>query len=52
MNWLTTRLSEPSTYGGILALLSLIGLTLAPEQAQAITQAGVAIGGAIAAFCR
>lgn len=52
MNWLSARLREPSTYGGILALLSLVGLTFAPEQAQALTQAGIAIGGAISAFCR
>ena len=45
--WLLDRLSENSTWRGITLLLTAIGITLDPDQAAAITAAGLAIVGAI-----
>lgn len=43
-------LEEPSTWFGIITLLSLFGVTLDPEQTDAIIKAGVAIAGALGLF--
>lgn len=43
-------LRYPSTYKGIIALLGVAGVTLAPAQAEAITTAGIALYGAISLF--
>jgi hypothetical protein len=40
----------PSTWKGIVTLLTLAGLKIAPDQAEAITQAGLATVGAIWMF--
>lgn len=43
-------LGEASTWRGLVALLTLAGIQLAPEQAEAIATAGVALYGVIAVF--
>ena len=43
-------LRYPSTYKGIVALLGVVGVSILPAQAEAITTAGVALYGAISVF--
>lgn len=49
MNW-TRLIREPSTWRGLIWLLTAAGLALSPEQQTAIIAAGMAIAGAIGAF--
>lgn len=44
------RLAEPSTWRGIVALITAAGISLSPEQATAITAAGLALIGVVGAF--
>ena len=44
------RLAEPSTWRGIVALVTAAGISLSPEQAAAITAAGLAVIGVVGAF--
>jgi hypothetical protein len=50
MNWLKARLREPSTWGGLISILTLVGVVLSPEQKEAVVGAGVAIGGLLMVF--
>lgn len=50
--WIVARLRERSTWIGLTGLLTALGLALEPEQAEAIVVAGIAIGGAVAAFTK
>ena len=50
LDYALTRLSEPSTWRGITLLLTALGIGLDPEQATAITGAGLAIVGVINVF--
>lgn len=50
LDYLLNRLSEASTWRGITLLLTAVGISLDPEQATAITGAGLAIVGAINVF--
>jgi hypothetical protein len=50
MQFVLSRLKEPSTYAGLSVLLSLAGVNLAPEQATAIVTAATALAGAVAVF--
>jgi len=43
INYILTRLSEPSTWRGLIALLGVTGVALAPEQKEAIIGAGVSL---------
>jgi hypothetical protein len=43
MNYLVARLKEKSTYSGLLALLSALGLAVDPEQFSAIAAAVMAL---------
>lgn len=43
---------EPSTWRGLVWLLTAAGLALNPEQQTAIVTAGMAIAGAVGAFFR
>ena len=52
MDWIVERLREPSTWGGLASLLTLVGVTVSPEFQDAIIAAGVAIGGALMVFMR
>jgi len=48
--WITERLGEPSTWRGLAALLTALGISLSPEQITAITSAGLAVMGVIGVF--
>ena len=48
MDWVIARLQEPSTWNGITAILTIVGVSLLPEQSTAIIKAGVAVFGAVA----
>lgn len=50
MTWLVDRLKERSTWLGLTALLTALGVALSPESKEAIAVAGVAIGGLVAAL--
>ena len=50
MQFVLSRLKEPSTYAGLSVLLSLVGVNLAPEQASAIITTATALAGAVAVF--
>jgi len=50
LDYILARLSEPSTYRGAVFLLSGLGITLVPEQANSIVAASMAIVGAINVF--
>lgn len=41
------RVQERSTWTGLAAILTTVGLTISPEQSDAIVSAGVAIGGLV-----
>ena len=43
-------LRYPSTIKGIIALLGVVGVSLSPEQSEAITTAAVSLYGAISIF--
>lgn len=47
------RLAEPSTWAGIVALVTgILGVTLEPDQREAIIAVGVALVGALSVFIR
>lgn len=48
--YLLARLGEPSTWRGLFALLTALGITLHPEQIAAITSLGLAAIGAVNVF--
>lgn len=48
MSFLANRLSETSTWKGLIAILTLVGVHLSPEQTQAIIALGVSIYGLLA----
>jgi len=50
--WLIERLKEPSTWRGLVAILTGLGVTLQPNQAEAIIAAGLAVVGLIEVFRR
>jgi hypothetical protein len=50
MNYLFARLSEPSTWRGLIALATAFGVALAPEQIEAVIAGGLALIGIIGAF--
>lgn len=50
LKYILNRGKELSTWLGILALLGTFGIHLAPEQLQAIAQAGVALIAAVVMF--
>ena len=43
MNWLINRLKELSTWQGIIAGLTALGVSISPELSKAIAGAGVAV---------
>lgn len=48
MDWITNRLREPSTWAGILTLVSgALHMGVSDAMAQAITTFGVAVGGVV-----
>lgn len=50
MNYLIDRLKEPSTWRGILAMLTAVGVKLHPELQEAIISAGLALIGLVNIF--
>jgi hypothetical protein len=52
MNYLLERLTENSTWRGIIMLLTAVGVQLDPAQANAIVAAGLALVGIINVFRR
>lgn len=50
LEWLKARAKERSTWVGIITILAAAGVTLSPEQQEAIIAAGTALIGAIFAF--
>lgn len=50
LNFIYTRLSEPSTWRGLTALATAAGIALTPEQSAAVTAVGLAVIGVIGAF--
>jgi hypothetical protein len=50
MKYLTDRLSEMSTWRGLIALATALGIKLAPNQQEAIVSAGLALIGLINVF--
>ena len=49
-DFLKDRLGEASTWRGLVALLTAAGVTLSPEQTNAIIGAGLALIGLIGVF--
>ena len=50
MNWMIARLRENSTWRGIIWLLTVAGLSLRPDQAEAIITVGMAVAGLLGVF--
>ena len=50
LNYILDRLSESSTYRGAIFILGAAGVTVAPEKANAIVAAAMAVAGAINVF--
>lgn len=50
MNYIIARLKEASTWRGIAVLITAAGVSLSPEQTNAIITAGLGIAGLIAIF--
>ncbi len=50
MNYLLERLKEPSTWRGLLALATALGVKLHPEMQEAILTAGLALIGMVNVF--
>lgn len=49
-DYVLARLKEPSTWRGLVLVLTSIGLGISPQQAEAIVAAGLAIAGLIGVF--
>jgi hypothetical protein len=50
--YLLERLKEPSTWRGLTALLTAVGVALSPEQVNAIVSAGLALIGVLGVFTK
>ena len=50
--YLIERLNEASTWRGITALLTAIGVVLSPEQTNAVVSAGLAVMGVLGVFAK
>jgi len=50
MNYLINRLKEPSTWRGLIAVLTSFGVALSPDQKEAVIATGLALMGVIGAF--
>jgi alpha-L-fucosidase len=48
LNWVLNRLSEKSTWVGVVGILSAFGVYVSPDLGEAIAAAGLAITGVIA----
>lgn len=52
MQYLLDRLQEPSTWRGLVMIVTSLGVALSPEQVAAIVATGSAIVGLIGVFTR
>jgi hypothetical protein len=52
MNWILARLREPSTWRGLVWLLTVFGVALKPDQVEAIILAGMALAGLLGVFLK
>ena len=52
ISYILGRLSEPSTWRGIIWIATAFGLALSPDQKEAIATAGMALVGAIGVFTK
>lgn len=50
IDFIVSRLREASTWRGLVALLTATGITLTPEQSDAVIAAGLAVIGVIGVF--
>lgn len=50
MNWVLSRLREASTWRGIVWLLTVAGVSLRPDEVEAIILAGMAVAGLLGVF--
>lgn len=50
LKWIIARLKEPSTMRGLVWLATVAGLSLRPDQAEAIVTAGMALAGLLGVF--
>jgi hypothetical protein len=50
MNYILEKLKEPSTWRGILAMITAVGVKLHPELQEAIISAGLALIGMVNIF--
>ena len=48
--WLLDRLREPSTWRGLVWLATVAGLSIRPDQAEAIVVAGMTLAGLLGVF--
>jgi len=51
-SYLLERLREPSTWRGLTALLTAVGVALSPEQINAVVSAGLALMGVLGVFTK
>ena len=52
MKYIMDRLSEPSSWRGIFAALTGVGIAISPDQAASFTALGLAIIGVIGVFTK
>lgn len=52
LEYILSRLAEPSTWRGIIWIATAFGLALSPDQKEAIATAGMALVGAIGVFTK
>lgn len=50
MDWLVNRLKEKSTWRGIVAFLTAVGVGWSPDQKEAVVMLGIAVAGAFEVF--
>ena len=50
MNRFIDIITQPSTWRGIVWVLTAVGLNISPDQSQAIITAGMGVAGAIGVF--
>lgn len=49
-HWILTRAREPSTWRGLIWLLTVAGISLDSEQTEAVVVAGMALAGLLGVF--
>jgi len=52
MRYLLNRLNEPSTWRGLIMILTALGLNISPELSEAILAGGVGLTGIIGAVTK